>query len=372
MKTGPKIASLTNEWAPLEAGSTVELAGSRFTVLDLRGPELIRSRLPFTFEDADGERATQFRERYNPGEAVAGGATEVEQLKLLRDWVARKVPFGKPEHHNVDPFYIMDRAAEGALHNCTYNSMVYLAALESLGHTARKLSTCGHGTVEIWSNELCKWIVLDPSRRNCYLLDGEILDARQVHEQYLSDGGVSMQVEYGLDERIEQVTMEPREDGLLKYRQDGYEWVGYHDRNNFMDSPVDFDKDRFYIYRDELNRDKVWVTRPKDPAVPAELDERFKTATLTDRLGDIYWTVNVTKVHLAPLTSKRLAVQLETMTPNFDTFLVEKDGDWKPTRPEFAWNLKRDVNTLTVRSRNSRGIVGPVASVMVEMRRTAR
>ena len=369
MKTGPKVSALTHEWEPVERGSSLDLAGSRLTVTGVTGPELVRSRLPFTFQDADSERAARFREKYGLTDAVSGGSSEVEQLKMLRDWVAEKVPFGRPEHHNVDPFYIMDRAAEGALHNCTFNSMVYLAALESLGHTARKLSTCGHGTIEVWSNELAKWIVLDPSRRNCYTLADETLSAQEVREQYLTDGGVSMHAVYGLDERTEPVTLEKREDGHLKYRQDGYEWVGYHVRNNFLEKVVDFEKDRFYIFRDRHNRDQVWMTSGKE-GVP-KVDQRYTLATLTDRLGDIYWSVNVTRVHLAPRTRRSLTVQLETMCPGFDAFLLETDGGWKPTRAQFAWNLKRGPNTLTVRARNGMGILGPVASVTVELARSA-
>ena len=368
MRTGPKVAALAHEWEPVERESLVELAGSRFTVMDVEGPELVRSRLPFTFQDTDSERAARFREKYGLTDAVSRGRSEVERLKMLRDWVAEKVPFGRPEHHNVDPFYIMDRAAEGALHNCTFNSMVYLAALESLGHTARKLSTCGHGTIEMWCNELAKWIVLDPSRRNCYTLGGRILSAQEVREQFLTDGGVSMHAVYGLDERAEQVTMEKREDGHLKYRQDGHEWVGYHDRNDFLEKVADFEKDRFYIYRDRFNRDQVWMSAGKDG--PPKVDERYRLATLTDRVEDIYWTVNVTRVHLAPRTRRSLTVQLETMCPNFDTFLIEKEDGWKPTRPQFTWNLKRGANTLRVRSRNAMGILGPIASVTVELSRS--
>ena len=367
MRTGPKVAALVNEWELIEVGSTVDLAGSRLTVLEVEGPELVRSRLPFTFEDPEGDRPSEFRERYRVAQAVARGSTELEQLKLLRDWVAEKVPFGQPQHHNIDPFYIMDRAAEGALHNCTYNAVVYLAALESLGHTARKLSTCGHGTIEMWSNELAKWIVLDPSRRNCYTLRGEILSAQEVREQYLTDGGVSMQVVYGLDERTEQVTTEPRErDGRFKYRQDAYEWVGYHVRNNFLEKQVKFETDPFYICRDHWNRDQTWTTGS------GEVDQRYRLATLTDRLEDIYWSVNVTKVHLAPLTDRKLRVQLETMTPAFDTFLVEAKGQWKPKRAEFTWTLKRGPNALRVRTRNTQGILGPVTSVTVERAKAAK
>ena len=366
MRTGPRLAPLTHEWAPLDRGSAMELAGTRFTVLDVTGPRLIRSRLPFAFEVAEGEQAARFRERYHPEEAVAPGRTEVDQLKLLRDWVADRVPFGRPEHHNVDPFYIMDRAAEGALHNCTFNSVVYLAALESLGHTARKLSTCGHGMVEVWSGELARWIALDPSRRNCFLLDGRVLGAHEVHEQFHADGGVPMHVEYGLGERIEPVTTERREDGHMKYRQDGYEWVGYHDRNDFMRRTLDFDRDRFYIYSGGHNCNRAWTTGPADSQSQAQLDERYAHGTLTDRLEDLYWSVNVTEIHLAPRAGTRVAVRLDTMAPNFDSFLLERDGKWELTRAEFSWRVRRGANCLRVRARNSRGILGPGAAVTVE------
>jgi len=213
---------------------------------------------------------------------------------------------------------------------------------------------------------LARWVVLDPSRRNCYRLNGEVLSAQEVREQYLSDGGVSMEVVYGLNERTEQVTLEKREDGHLKYRQEAYEWTAYHDRNNFLEKLVEFAKDRFYIYRDQFNRDKPWL------AASGEVDQRYKLSTLTDRLEDIYWSVNVTRVRVAPRTARSLTVQLETMTPNFDTFLIERDGNWKPTRPQFTWRLKRGPNTLRVRARNAMGVLGPIASVTIELSHATR
>lgn len=370
MRTGAKVTLLPNEWTPLGSGSTVELAGARLTVLEVSGPPLVRSRLPFAFEDIEAERVVEFRRRFHLEEVVSGGRTELERQMLLRDWVAGKMHFGKPTPGEPDPFLILEQAAQGRTHYCTHFALVYLAALVSLGHTARKLSTAGHGTVEVWSNELAKWVVLDPTRRNCYRLQGRFLDAQEIRRQWLTDGGVSMEVLYGLDERTEPVTLERREDGLLKYRQEAFEWTAYHDRNNFLQQQVDFERDRFYICRDEHNRDRVWTTQPSDPGEPHRIDPRYRLATLTHRLQDIYWTVNVTRVHLAPRTARSLTVQLDTMTPNFDTFLLEVGGRQRRSRARFTWRLRRGANTLRVRVRNRMGVAGPAASVTVECSRT--
>jgi hypothetical protein len=420
-KFGPKVSPLANEWVFSEAEATLEsegprpsadghppqrsetqLAGWRFRVTEVSGPELVRSRLPFTFEDVEGERAAEFRRRFELEEVISRGRTELEGLMLLRDWVADQVPFGQPpKDADIDPFHILERAAQGAKHNCTYLSVVYLAALVSLGHVARKLSTLGHGTVEVWSNELAKWVVLDPSRRNCYSLggtlgvswpaneagspsegfdrghrrqqaegDGVPLNAQEVREQHFADGGVSMEVVYGLGERRERVTLQKREDGHLKYRQEAFGWTAYHDRNNFLTKLVDFGRDRFYILRDRHNRGQTWTTQPSKPEEKPGVDPRYKLATLTERLADIYWSANVSRLHLALRSPRSLTVQLETVTPNFGAFLVEKDGDWKRTRAEFTWRLREGRNRLVVRSRNRAGVVGPVASVVVEAQRS--
>ena len=55
IKVGPRVSSLANEWAPIPAGAMLDVAGWRFRVTEVGGPELVRSRLPFTFEDVDGE-----------------------------------------------------------------------------------------------------------------------------------------------------------------------------------------------------------------------------------------------------------------------------------------------------------------------------
>jgi hypothetical protein len=370
VKVGPRVASLANEWVGMEPGATLKLAGWGLRVVEVSGPELVRSRLPFAFEDFGAERVAEFRRRFQLEAVVSRGRTELEGLMLLRDWVADRVPFGQPpQDADVDPFHILERAAQGAKHNCTYLSVVYLAALVSLGHVARKLSTVGHGTVEVWSNELAKWVVLDPSRRNCYTLGGQILNAQEVRQQHFADGGVSMEVVFGLGDRRERVTLEKREDGHLKYRQEAFAWTAYHDRNNFLTRLVDFGKDRFYILRDRHNGDQAWMTQPAKPSEKPRIDERYRLATVTERLADIYWSANVTRVRLALRSARSLAVQLETITPNFDSFLRGDDGAWKPVRAEFTGKVREGVNRLAVRSRNQAGVLGPVGSVTVQRER---
>ena len=62
-----------------------------------------------------------------------------------------------------------------------------------------------------------------------------------------------------------------------------------------------------------------------------------------------------------------LAVQMGTVTPNFETFLVNVDSKgWKPAGGEFGWELSPGRNRLEMRTRNVSGVEGPVSWLEVE------
>jgi len=98
----------------------------------------------------------------------------------------------------------------------------------------------------------------------------------------------------------------------------------------------------------------------------------------TNREGDLYWTVNQAAVTLtATEEPDRLAVALDTVTPNLEGYLYRLDGgEWQLLRGEgdephsrrafIAWTLRPGLNTLEVKPRNAFGRDGIVSKVVVE------
>jgi hypothetical protein len=87
----------------------------------------------------------------------------------------------------------------------------------------------------------------------------------------------------------------------------------------------------------------------------------------TERPEDLYWTLNETEIHMQrgeqPDT---LAVQLDTVTPNLDTYLIRRDGgEWGEASAIFTWELHAGENVLEAKTRNRFGVEGIASKVVV-------
>ncbi len=89
----------------------------------------------------------------------------------------------------------------------------------------------------------------------------------------------------------------------------------------------------------------------------------------TNRPIDFYEPLNQAEVFLSETDECGvLEVEVDTFTPGgFDTFLVQVNGeDWDERREhKWLWALKCGMNTLKVRTRNVRGVLGPVSHLKV-------
>jgi hypothetical protein len=84
---------------------------------------------------------------------------------------------------------------------------------------------------------------------------------------------------------------------------------------------------------------------------------RYLFAIVTDRVGDIFWTLNQAGIHLYDQGKRALKVELETVTPNFQRFETAVDaGKWRDTGSVFVWELHQGQNTLRARSINKWGL----------------
>lgn len=89
----------------------------------------------------------------------------------------------------------------------------------------------------------------------------------------------------------------------------------------------------------------------------------------TKRVIDFYEPLNQAEVFLSETDeSGILKVEVDTFTPGgFDTFLVQVNGEeWeKKEEQKWLWALKCGKNTLKVRTRNVRGVLGSVSHLEV-------
>jgi hypothetical protein len=135
--------------------------------------------------------------------------------------------------------------------------------------------------------------------------------------------------------------------------------VRYVPRNNFYSKPTPLPRIQgwggwewpgFWAWYDEQT--------PRD----------WRYGNFTSRRSDLEWTINqVSYAASWGAKADTLWVQMGTVTPNFQTYLVSANGQgWKPADSAYTWELRPGKNRLEMRVRNSAGVEGPVSFLEVE------
>jgi hypothetical protein len=362
---GPQLKDITGELPDLHTGLEFTLLDDTEVIcLGLDNPPVVRSNYPFFYERSDHPDLQQLRNQYSLPEIIAPGKNDFEQILLLNEWLVEHVPFGSPPPIMPQALHVLEHGLNGQTFYCTFMSFTLMQMYASLGFTARKITSVGHGTLDVWSNYWRKWMQIDPSRNSYFRLAGTAvpLNSHEIRREYLRNGGIDMEMVFGTEQRAERVTMERRDrDGAYRYRQEGYEWVAYKSRNNFFEVPFTWWNFDYLILEDEYNRQKTWEHQ-------GETDVRYRLGIRTSRVGDVFWTLNQACIHLYDEGSTSLTVQLETHTPNFGRFEVSVDkGRWQETDPVFSWDLHAGQNHLEARSVNKLGMTGPIHKIVLSV-----
>ncbi len=363
---GPLLEEIPGELRDLEVGGEFLLKdGTGITFLGIDNQAIVRSNYPFFYERFDNPDLQRLRNQYSLQEIIAPGKNDFEQILLLNEWLVNHVPFGSPPPIMPQALHILRDGLNGQTFYCTYMSFALMQMYCSLGFTARKITSVGHGTLDVWSNYWRKWMQIDPSRNSYFRIRGTAvpLNSNEIRREFHRNGGVDMEMVFGTAQRAERVTLERRDrDSAYQYRQEGYEWVAYKSRNNFFEIPFTWWNFDYLIIEDEYNENRSWQYR-------GERDVRDRIGTRTSRIGDVFWTLNQACIHLYDMGNSVLKVQLETHTPNFDRFEVSVDKEaWHATGPVFPWELHQGQNHLRARSVNKFGVMGPEHKIILKVK----
>jgi len=360
---GPSMEEIPGEISSMGIGEEIELTnGTAITCLGMDNPLVVRSEYPFFYEKYENPDLQRLRNQYSLEEIIAPGKNDFEQILLLNEWLVNHVPFGSPPPIRPQALQVLYHGLNGQTFYCTYLSFTLMQMYCSLGFTARKITSVGHGTLDVWSNYWGKWMQIDPSRNSYFRMMGTAvpLNSNEIRREYYRNGGIDMEMVFGTEQKAERVTLERRDrDGAYRYRQEGYRWIAYKSRNNFFEIPFAYWNFDYLIPEDEYNRDKIWEHQGKQ-------DVRDIVGTRTGRIGDIFWTLNQACIHLYDQGNQDLKVQLETHTPNFDHFEVSIDNEaWETTDNVFSWELHQGQNFIKARSVNKFGVTGPEHKIVL-------
>ncbi len=340
--------------------------------------ELSAGYYDFSFEDLSHPDLAALREREKLDEVTAGGATELDKFRLLRTWVNERWKSDVPRPYPPwNALTILDMARSGRSRGfCAQYAVVMCQACLSMGRQCRYIELApggegagmGHFISEVWSNELDKWVVMDPFL-DCELRrDGEPLSALEVHMALASGEADEIEVVRGPGEN--------RLDNSNRFGDDIvrlYHHLAMDMRVDHLSRPLPFWDRRFgYLsWRDEITDGRPGIFG-RTTSDPAEFDFPLNQVNLV--------------VSSDGRPGKAVCL-VRHNTPGFEALEVNIDGrGWaalppplesydRPASPlrvwlspelggvmSFRWALTPGKNRIAFRARNELGVTGPASS----------
>ncbi len=371
----PTLRNITVEAAPQVDAPPDWAGGLRLT--SSRNADIRYTSIPFAYEDPNHPKMVALREKYKLDEVIADGKSELEKMVLLRNWVASRWKYKPPAE--TYPAWDADEIITGKLGFCVQYAIVFMQCATSLGYQTRFVFGnhygTGHEVIEYWSNEFEKWVMFDVNG-NMHHLDtstGKPMSMLELHDLVLNEGYGDKVATYAnrpkgvvtSDAVATCYDMQLTPEKPKKPTPDGrfavpMQWLHlrWMARNNFyaQPQPIPIAQGSHWDWADYICWD--------DARTPLQ----YRYRNFTSRRSDIEWTINQVRFDLAFADEQgQLRVQMGTVTPYFETFLVRRnDGDWSAADRTFDWKLQPGKNRLEMRVRNTSGILGPVSHVEVE------
>ena len=344
-----------------------ELDGRRVTITRRDDLPLVENEYSgvFTYDTFGNPKLEELRAMCALDQVVEAGVDEFDRQVRLMDWVfGRFRRFGKPTCEARGALNILEAIDGGHAFFCSQYAEVLVSAAASLGWIVRILAlrrvnpapgSTEHSTTEIWSNQHRKWVMLDPTYALYVERDGVPLNAYELRQEWFINGGRDLVFAFGADRNRYTAKDMPvfcrhfEEHGDIELTENTlnkYAYIGYVPNTNLLDAPKHYAD--MFITKDEICEGVGWHVRknPRDPA------------------GEPYFPLGQTALDVTPSDGLAVQIDLQTLTPNFDTFEVQIDsGEWDRSGDRLAWPLHEGTNILNARTLNQFGVEGPVSTL---------
>lgn len=180
----------------------------------------------FITERPDHPGLVALREREKLDAVVAPGADEWAKMRLLCSWANSQFAMGAPDPYPPwDANAALEMIRSGRTGGyCAQYAVVFVQACAAMGWPARYLDIkpldpkdgYGHITVEVWSNQFNRWVVLDPTMDATFELDGRPLSALEVHEALVNGRAERVKLVHG-GGKHGQANVKPSEAQVVKF-----------------------------------------------------------------------------------------------------------------------------------------------------------
>ena len=330
-------------------------------------------RFPFRFQRWDEPQLGELKKRLGLEKLIKDASTEFEIATRIAHKVCNLWAHSAPvEYPSWNALKILDEVGQGEQYWCTYKQLLTMQCLASLGIHSRIVPCHWHHSLEFWSNDFRKWVVMDAWTANYYRKDGIPLGSLELHRLSRETGGVEGTGVWEININPNRWKPERTQDSVLA-TTDCYQHVRFIPRNDFLSAPLepkpvgapgDYLKPNNQL-NDVIQTALIHIAwwQPGDaptivcPMVRYEQDYNFP-------LNEVEITFS------RPATQEGvLDLSFQTHTPEFDSYFRKlDDGDWETCGSRFLWELEPGTNSLKVKSRSRWGRFGSPSEVVLEYR----
>jgi hypothetical protein len=352
--------------------------GDKLQIIAKYNPDLRWTQRSFQFEELDHPKLAQFRRDYHLDDVVKGCRTDLERMEKLAVWTSQQWTKGhlKEIYPKWDACEILKKHQDGTPIGgfCQQYNIVFLQACEAFGMPGRCVSIgagdhgvkirSGHEVVEIWSNELNKWVYVD-GQAAWYFVDKETrepLNLLELRERQLATL---------LDKSLREESKRPVD--VVVLAPSPYEWKGLEGWPAFtelrMIPHTQFLDGKLPLPLNQGMRGWFWTGHHvwTDDLYPASVLYSHRIASPLD------WNFPINQTHIWLQQNVKVGVidvRLENNMPSFAKYEIQIDD--QPPRlekaAEFQWPLHAGENRLQVRAVNQLGLKGPPSWFNVEFK----
>lgn len=367
--TSPAIKSVT-----IQAEVKNQSFKHPLQITQSQNENLITSTFSFGYESPDCPPIQNFVETHHLHDLIRDKKTDLECFFALNHFVAqlpntRHNMWSASYPWTLDQLLVQENGQTAIKGHCMSYASVLISALTGLGYYARHWAVEGfrfmnHEIVEVWSNELKKWIYLDPSLDQHYThpKTGAPLSLLEMHDIYVNtffqDGETLLMP---MDQQHERMKKIGGQNATILCQDLGYhygtftpdyDWGWFHGylatgflrlttRNNYHSQP----EPAFHFFGEGNEEDygfPSWI----DAKTPPRTD---RVKIFSGRKRDFYWTLNQASFRATRTTENTLQIELGNTQPFFSHYRITLNNtSFDHLERTYELTLRKGENTFSV------------------------